>query len=112
MSLTSRDVTLGMCLLSSVWKVSLCWDAHSEVLPSSSMGLSSNWVVLMFFLGTSDYEEVLEVSSISCIILKSTFFAEVVTPFSEAEGLTVLDGPAVEVTSDVGPNGSNLGQEV
>ena len=46
------------------------------------------------------------------MILKSTFFAGVVAPFSEAEGLTVLGGPAVEVTSDAGPRGSNLGQEV
>ena len=35
-----------------------------------------------------------------------------VVPISEAEGLTVLGGPAVEVTSDAGPRGSNLGQEV
>ena len=31
-------------------------------------------------------------------------------PFSEAEGPTVLDGSAVEVISDAGPKGSNLGQ--
>ena len=35
-----------------------------------------------------------------------------VVPISEAEGPTVLGGPAVEVTSDAGPRGSNLGQEV
>ena len=66
----------------------------------------------MSFLGTSDCEEVLEVSSISRVILKSTFFAEVVAPFSEAEGPTGLGGQAVEVTSHAGPNGSNLGREV
>ena len=71
------------------------------------MGLSSNRVILISFLGTSDCEEVLEVSSISRVILKLTFFTEVVAPFSEAEGLTVLGGSA-----DAGSNGSNLGQEV
>ena len=60
----------------------------------------------------SDCEEVLEVSSVSHVILKSAFFAGVVTPFSEAEGPTVLGGPTVEVASDAGPNGSNVGQEV
>ena len=113
MPLISRDVTLGICLLSSVWKVSLCCDAHSEVLPPRSpIGLSSNWVVLIFFLGTSNCEEVLDVPSVSRVILKSAFFTGVVAPFSEAEGPTVLGSPAVEVTSDAGPNGSNQGQEV
>ena len=32
-----------------------------------------------------------------------------VVPILEAEGPTVLGGPAVEVTSDAGPRGSNLG---
>ena len=55
--------------------------------------------VLISFLGMSDCDEVLEVSPVSRVILKSTLFAEVVTPFSEAEGPTVLGSPAVEVTS-------------
>ena len=76
------------------------------------MGLSSSRVVLTSFLGMSDCEEVLEVSSISHVILNSTFFTEVVAPFSEAEGQTVLGGPAVEVTFDAGSNRSNLGREV
>ena len=37
---------------------------------------------------------------------------EIVVPPSEAEGPIVLGEPAVEVTSDTGPRGSNLGQEV
>ena len=57
-------------------------------------------------------DEVLEVSPVSQVILKSTFFAGMVVPISEAEGSTVLGGPAVEVTSDAGPRGRNLGQEV
>ena len=76
------------------------------------MGLSSNWAVLISFLGTSNCDEVLEVSPVSRVILKSTFFAGVVAQFSEAEGPTVLGGPAIEVTSDAGPRGSNLGREV
>ena len=60
----------------------------------------------------SDCDEVLEVSPASWVILKSTFFAGIVVPISEAEGPTVLGGPAIEVTSDAGPRGSNLGREV
>ena len=89
-------------------KISLCCETPSEILPSRAKGLSFNWVVLTFFLGTSIWEEVLEVSSILCTVLKSTFFAVVVTPLSDAEGPTVLGGPAVEVISDGGPNGRYL----
>ena len=57
-------------------------------------------------------DEVLKVSSISGIISKSTFFAVVVTPFSDAEGPIVLGGPVVETISDGGPNGRYLCLEV
>ena len=82
-------------------------------MPSSSpIDLSSNQAALTSFLSTSDCDDVLEVSPVSRVILKSTFFAGIVVPVSEAEGPTVLGGPTVEVTSDAGPSGSNLGQEV
>ena len=56
----------------------------------------------------SDCDEVLEVSPVSRVILKSAFFTGIVVPILETEGPTVLGGPAVEVTSDAGPRGSNL----
>ena len=72
--------------------------------------MSSNQAVLTSFLCMSDCDEVLEVSPASWVIQKSTLFAGIVVPFSEAEGLTVLGGSAVEVISDTGPRGSNLGR--
>ena len=81
-------------------------------IPSRSLlGLSSNWAVLRSFLSTSDCDEVLEVSLVSWVIRKSTLFVGIVVQFSEAEGLTVLGGSTVEVISDAGSRGSNLGQE-
>ena len=56
----------------------------------------------------SNCDEVLEVSSLSGFISKSTFFVVVVTPFSDAEGPIVLGGPVVEAISDGGPNGRYL----
>ena len=73
------------------------------------MELSSSQAVLVSLLGTSDCDEVLEVSPISRVILKATFFVGTVIPTSEAEGPTVLGGPTVEVTSDADPRGSHLG---
>ena len=82
-------------------------------MPSRSpIDLSSNRAILTSFLCTSACDEVLEVLPVSQVILKSTFFVGRVVPISEAEGATVLGGQAVEVTSDAGPRGSNLGRVV
>ena len=82
-------------------------------MPSRSpRDLSFNQAVLTSFLNTSDCDEVVEVSPVSWVILKSTFFVGIVVPISETEGPTVLGGPGVEVTSNAGSRGSILGQEV
>ena len=79
-------------------------------IPSRSLiNLSSDWAVLISFVSTSDCDEVLEVSPVSRVILKSTFFTGIFIPASDAEGQTVLGGPAVEVTSNAVPRESNLG---
>ena len=78
-------------------------------MPSGSpIELYFSRAVLVSLLSTSDCDEVLEVSPVSQVILKATFFAGTVVPTSEAEGPSVLGGPTVEVTSDADPRGSNL----
>ena len=41
-------------------------------------------------------------------MLKSTFFRGISVSLTEVEGLTLLGGVVIDVTSDGGPIGSNL----